>query len=344
MSSHPSYKLIRIWSLPAITALATILVAAASEIESGWARLRALPAERRLKLVDTLKKFDLVYSREQQQALRDLDRRINELPAAERNEYFSVLHRYHNWLNQLPENKQSDVNDKPPGERMAVVNKLIADFPVPRAMTSRFLQVADLGDHSPLELAAIFKIWQAMPAARRREIEGMHVVPKRLDALFKFAEKKELPREIKPPALEETEWIAKLEDFLRVELKRPMLLNLDMKKKQETVALRSEIMRRMAINYHFMAHPPPAVTPERLDDFVAAFPPWLKSTFDPFPPDEARRRLTVVYRLIYPHPEEMKVVDRPAAARGAARQGSNPPAAPAGTAGKPQTAPGASPF
>jgi len=336
------HNMIRIWGVPAATALATVLVAAASELERGWERLRSLPAERRLKLVENLKKFDLVYTPKQQQDLRELDRRINALSPDEQSYYLSVLHAYHNWLNQLPEAKQSDLNDKPPGERMAVVSKLLVTYPAPRAMTSPFLQIADLGDYSPLELAAVYKIWQAIPAAQRTAIENRPAVPKRQEAVLKFAENKNLPREIKPPALEETEWIGKLEDFLRVG-RRPALLLPELKKK-ETTALRNEIMRRMAINYHFMVHPPPVVTPERLNDFLAAFPPWLKSTFDPFPPDEARRRLTIVYRLVYPHPAEMKAVERPAAAPAAPGPGPNAPRAPGVPAGKPQTPPGASPF
>jgi hypothetical protein len=332
---------LRIWAPPVVTALATIMVAATTELDRGWERLKSLPAERRQKLVENLKKFDLVYTPKQQQALRDFDRRINELPPEQRNNYFSVLHRYHNWLNQLPENMRSDLNEKPPGERMAVVSKLLLDHPVPRAKTSQFLQIADLGDHSPLELAAIFKIWQAIPPAGRQQIEMLPSVPKRQEALYKFADKKNLPKEIKPPALEETEWLTKLEDFLRA--RRPMLLLPDLKKK-ETFAVRSEIMRRMAINYHFVVHAPPTVTSERLDDFAAAFPPWLRNAFDPFPPDEARRRLAVVYRLVYPPPAEMKPAEKSAATRPPPQPGAAAPREPGSPAGKPQSPSGASPF
>ncbi len=316
MSFSTKRNLIRVWGVPAVTALATILVAAASEMDRGWERLRSLPADRRLKLVETLKKFDLVYTPKQRQDLRELDRRINELPAAERSYYFSVLHGYHNWLNQLPENKQSDLSDKPPGERMAVVSKLIADYPIPQATTSRFMQVADLGEYSPLELAAVYRIWQAMPPAQRERIERLDAVPKRQDALFRFADKNRLPREIKPPELDESAGMAKVEEFLR-SARRPMVLFPQLKKILETAGPRSETVRRMTINYYFVANPPHAVTPERLDDFMAAFPPWLRTTFDPFPPDEARRRLSIVYRLVYPHPAEMKAGERPPPTRAA---------------------------
>ena len=74
-------------------------------------------------------------------------------------------------------------------------------------------------------------------------------------------------------------------------------------------------MRRQAINYYFSEHPPKSVTPERLSEFLAAFPPWLQSAFDPHPPEEAQRRLTIVYRLVFPHPSEIKLSPKPVGRR-----------------------------
>ena len=57
--------------------------------------------EQRQRLVENLQKFDLVYSADQQRALRDLDRRINELEPARQAQYLAALRRYHNWLDEL---------------------------------------------------------------------------------------------------------------------------------------------------------------------------------------------------------------------------------------------------
>jgi len=338
MSLDIKHHLLRVLGVPAISALATILVAAAVDPDRNWVRLRALPVEQRLKLVDTLKKFDLLYTREQQQALRDLDRRINELEPAKRAEYFAVLRRYHNWLNRLPEKQQDELTDKPAGERLSLVKKLVAEYPLSRPMTTQFLQITDLGDYSPFELAALFKIWQDLPPDRRRQIEKMVAVPKRHEALFKSGAEHDIPREIKPPDFDDKQWVSQFEKF--AQLKRPNLLFNELKKKQEV--LRGEIMRREAINYYFLknrtlSH---AVAPERLVDFVAAFPPWLQSAFDAYPPDEARRRLTIVYRLVFPFPAEMKASPRPPAPPA----GQNPARAAPSKAGKGQAAPGVSPF
>ena len=41
-----------------------------------------------------------------------------------------------------------------------------------------------------------------------------------------------------------------------------------------------DLVRRQAINHYFVENPPKPVAPERLSEFLAAFPPWLQSAFD----------------------------------------------------------------
>ena len=84
MGSDIKRKITRAWSLAALSALAMILVAAGVDLDQSWTRLRQLPREQRLKLIESLRRFDLVLKPEQQQSLRDLDRRIAELPLEQR--------------------------------------------------------------------------------------------------------------------------------------------------------------------------------------------------------------------------------------------------------------------
>ncbi len=70
-----------------------------------------------------------------------------------------------------------------------------------------------------------------------------------------------------------------------------------------------------------------AVKSDRLAAFVAAFPTFIQSSFEQYPPDEAQRRLTIVYRLVFPPGEEMKPV--PAASPPPSGTGSAP-----GTSGR----------
>jgi hypothetical protein len=340
MSLHTKHPVVRFLGLPAISALATIMVAAAADLDRNWARLRALPGAKRTKLVDSIKKFDLLYTRDQQQALRDIDRRINELEPSKQIEYFDVLRRYHDWLNRLPEKEQEELRDTAPAERLSRVRKLVAQYPVPTVSTGRFVQTTDLGDYSPFELAAFFKIWQIAPAARRARIELFPAVPKRHEALFNVGAEHKIPREIIPPDFDEKHWASKFESF--VAKKRPNGFHNELKKKQEIV--QAEIRRRQAINYYFLENKPHSVAPDRLAEFVAAFPPWLRSAFDAYPPDEAQRRLTIVYRLVFPYPDEMKQSSRPAANAAGARAAPGPTRGGTNPAGTGRARPGTSPF
>ena len=340
MSSHTKHHPLRVWGLAAISTVATILVAATVDPGRNWVRLRALPGEQRQKLAETLKKFDLLYTHDQQRALRDLDRRLDELEPAKRTEYFAVLRHYHNWLNRLPEKKQTELSDMAPAERLSLVKKLVADYPVPKTKTARFLQIMDLGDYSPFELAALVKIWQVLTPARRSQLERLAATPKRHALLFEWGAEQNISREIRPPDFDDNRWAREFENFAHA--KRPALLLNDLKKKQESI--RAEIVRRQAINYYFLENRPHTVSPEKLAAFLEAFPPWLQSVFDPYPPDEARRRLTIVYRLVFPFPAEMKAGSRPSAPQAGARSGPTPAREAPAPAGKGPAAPGSSPF
>jgi hypothetical protein len=296
-------KAIRAWGLALISMLAVILVAAGVDLDQRWARLGDLPKEQRLKLLENLRRFDLVLRPDQQQAVRELDRRIAELPPERRVQYLAALHRYCNWVDHLPENRQDELLDKPPGERMPEIRKLVAaNNPVPRADTGRFLRIADLGVFSPFELAAVFKIWQVLTPNQRREVERIPVGPQALEAIFRLGKAQDLDREIKPADYDEERWLTDMEDHLRE--KRPALLLDDLKKKGDP--RRPQILRRQAINFYFLDKKQAAVNPDRLAAFVASFPPFIQTSFEQFPPDEARRRLTIVYRLVFPPGEEMK--------------------------------------
>ncbi len=333
---------IRFWAVPVISALATMLVAATVDPSGNWDRLRALPLEARQRLVENLQKFDLLYSPDQQAALRELDRRINELDQAQQVQYLATAHRYHNWLEGLPEKRQDELKEKPPGERMELIKKLLKDHPVPRASTARFLQVVDVGDYSPFELATIYQIWQSMSAAERQQVEKMQPGPRR-NRLFGSEEAKKIAAEFKRQAIDEVKWVHELEVFAENHKNAFFLQEL---KTSEDGGRPHEVLRRQAINFHFLHenYRPKPVDPDRLDAFLMSFPPWLISRFDHHSPDEARRRLSVVYRLVFPPGHEIKQESRPAAPAAGARTSPAPSRGTPSPAGKPSSATGTSPF
>jgi hypothetical protein len=331
---------IRFWGLPAISALATMLVAATVDPGGNWDRLHALPKEARHRLVENLQKFDLLYSAEQQRALRELDRRINELESPQQVQYLSTAHRYHNWLDSLPEKKQDELKEKPPNERMDLVRKLLKDHPVPRASTARFLQFVDVGDYSPFELATIYQIWRSMAQEERQQVERMQPAARR-KRLFGKEGAKKIAMDFEQ-AFDEAKWVRELEAY--AEKHKSAFLLQELKSGED--GRPREVLRRQAINFHFLDenHRPKPVDPDRLGDFLTSFPSWLRSRFDHHSPDEARRRLTVVYRLVFPPGHEIEHDSRPANPPTGARTGPAPSRATPGPAGKPSSGAGASPF
>jgi hypothetical protein len=292
---------IRFWVVPAISALATLLVAATVDSDDNWARLRTLPRLERQRLAENLKKFDLVYDAKQQASLRDLDRKVNELEPGQRAQYLAAMRRYHNWLASLPDPAQDTIQNKAPGERMELIKKLVKDHPVPRAATARFLQVIDVGDFSPFELAAMHEIWQSMSAADRHQVENMMPNARR-QAFLRKGEAKRVAALQKANTFDEPEWVNALE--VVAQNRQLVAVLQEMKTKED--GRPGEILRRQAINFHFLekAHPA-AVDPARLAEFLASFPPWLQTCFDHHSPDEAKRRLTIVYRLVFPPGNEI---------------------------------------
>jgi hypothetical protein len=315
-------RAITLGGLAGISTLATILVAAADP-DLAWGRLKAMPPEERQRLLDNVKKFDLIYSPEQQRSLREIDRRINELEPDRQASFLAALRRYHNWLSRLPDNKRDELSATATTERLAVVKKLVKDHPVPRAQTPLFLRITDLGDYSPFELAAFFKIWQVLTADQKQQIEKMPG-PNRRGALLAKGEAKQVPGEITPADFAEPHWIRRAETDLHK--LRPAVLAMFQKMKKNGEPRAAEIYRRLAANSYFVDNPPKPVTPDRLDAFLAAYPGWIQASFLGYPPDEAQRRLTIVYRLVFPHPTEMKPVTKTAAPGARTNAGSGQPA------------------
>jgi len=285
-----------------VSTLGFLLVAAAIDRQASLARLGSMPDSWREELFDKLRRFDLVLTPEQRASVLQIDSYIQSLEPERRLEALAAARRFHAWLGTLPENVRDDILARPPGERMSEIRKLLAKHPIPHTETPRLLQLIEIGEYSPFELASIYRIWQALTDAERKQIERLPPGPRRAEELFHRGQKKGIERETIPADFDERHWVAYVEAALK---KRPIFLLEELKKKGET-ARREQILRRQAVNAYLIAHPTPQVTPERLEQFAASFPEWIQASFDPFPPDEARRWLSVAYRLVFPPGSEIK--------------------------------------
>lgn len=303
----------------ALSTTAVLIVAAcgaSARVSTALERLRGMSPARKQLLREKVERFELQSSAEQQQPLRELDRRLAGLSEEERTHYFAVLRRYHNWLESLPERDRDRLQTQPPAERWPMIKTLSSKYPVPREDTPYWLKLTDLGGGSPFEVAAAFRTWQSLGPAQRRDIESQPSATQRREKLLESARSLKLPREIRPDGFRLDEWLPKVESKLgELRATDPESSDLLTRKepRAEATARRAQelkdrvrplLLRRLAMNLYFLEQPPPSVKPDRLAQFLAAMPPWLRSTFDTYPADEARRRLTTIYRLVYPHPEE----------------------------------------
>jgi hypothetical protein len=287
-----------------LSAMAVLLAAAATGYDANRERLRGLPPDQRERLLGNLRRFDLELTPEQQTAARALDSRLAEMIPEQRAQYLAALRRYHDWLNSLPENRQDELSAKPAGERMALVRKLIAEWRVPIGDTPLLMGVVEPGGLSVFELASAYKIWQELPADERTAIEQrVNQDRARREELFRRGSrlKPPIPRETRPDDYDEEKRIGLVQEHLKKD--RPLLAGdakADEASNDPAALFRHNVLRRRAINLFVReARGVRAVTPDRLVRFVSTLPGWIQSTLDPLPPDEARRRLTVAYRLVF---------------------------------------------
>jgi Protein of unknown function (DUF3106) len=325
--------------------MAVILVAAASEHDPSVERLRNMPGDERSRLLKNLRDFDLELTPEQQAAIREMDRRLAALSPDQRAHYLTVLRRYHAWLSSLPEQRQNELAAKPPGERTALIRKLIQEHPVPLGESPPLLRVIEPGEYSPFEVASAYKIWQLLSERQRAELEHVNAEQTRRESLFRIGAKGKnaIPRETTPHDFDEEKWLDQTKVYLGRMRPMVMLESLAKSKTDETVkkrvdTLRPEILRRQAINHYVSQAKVRPVDPERLARFIAALPPWIPPSFDSLSPDEARRRLTFAYRLVFPEPEEIGAIRKPA--EGAAKSHATPTPK-AGTPSTPKRKPAA---
>lgn len=298
--------------------LVLALLAGASEQEN-WQRLRSMPLERRVMLAKRLEEFDRL-SRDEKAEIRTLDEKLAALPPADQANYRAVLRRYHLWLETLTADQRKELSAAPLDQKMMLVERFRAEQAKDRdgGAIPLVFQLADLRGRSPFELAHLLQIWFALSPAQRAEVEKAGV----RDRIPKL---RELGRQVKVPAqgqLTKAQEEAVLKQMDRSITKGVLRAQLKKAESEKPILDR----RRLAVNYYFLANPPRPVEAVNLFQFESAMPSWLRATFDHLPPEEAKRRLTILYRLIYPAGTEIPAPRaKPSEAPGAPAR----PAAPA---------------
>lgn len=354
--------------LLACLTVVTPTTAVAGETEN-WARLKAMPRERRVALAKNLERFDALDRDDRAQILK-LDEYVAGRSPTEQAHFRTVLRRYHLWVQSLPDDQKEQLRRSQPGrERMILVARLHASQQVSVASASATplsVQILPVVPIPVVDCAGLLKDWLALTPDERAGIEKRNPRPPELINAARKAAGTRVER-IKPfqelPDADQATLLRNLEAELKtnVDVVSWLRARMDTAKEGNTEkALKKEAInekgarkaginaglfkRHVAENYYFLRRPPKSVSPENLGRFVAAMPALLRPSLDMLPPDEARRRVTVLYRLVYPHPQEMPV-PKPATtpAKGAPAKPAVPAAAPKGAppAATPQPKPGA---
>lgn len=320
------------WAVPAAVFVLAILAGAALWDENRERYLQ-LPTEARDALLETLNRFDRELRPEQQRAVRAIDDRLAAMPADERDALLVVLRRYHNWLASLPEPIRDDLLSRPTSERLDRMRGLFAKYPLPNEEARSPLDFIQTGGTGIFELAALCKTWLAIPPRDRARIDGLPVGDRR-EELHRLGRELDIPRELVPDDFALEPWIERADARIK-ELregatnpndwigKLETRINAAAERQADGKSRVPPFLNRLAVNLYLQEHVPThPVDPIRLSRFLEALPSWVQSAFYPFPGDEAKRRLTLVYRLVFPHPEEFQAPSRapasPAAAPGAA--------------------------
>lgn len=274
-----------------------VLTASSPRTEDGnWDRLRSMPLERRAHLHSQLKAFDLLTNVEKE-SVRSLDRKLAAEPEEDRGNYYEVLRRYHLWVESLPESKREELNATPPNKRLALVSKIRTEQSATGRRESTYFQLAEIRNISPYNVAELVKIWLELTPAEQAAVSKV-ADNERRPKLLQLGREKKIASVTKPNhAAMELTFDHAIKRFPELKKQSDELVK---------VQFKEGFKHRVADHYAFLENPPAKVKPEQLLLFDRAIPSWVRSGLEPLPPDEARRRLTILYRIIFPAGTEMK--------------------------------------
>ncbi|MDX2035728.1 MAG: hypothetical protein SFX72_03670 [Isosphaeraceae bacterium] len=306
-----------------LAGVAVAIVAAASTptaLDRNLERLRSMPHEERILLARALDEFEKL-GPEDRAAIEKIDRQIQALDPTARSNYLNTLRRYHLWLSRLSAADRAKIADAPDdAARFAIVEKLRKTTPstssLVRTPGQLGVPIGDIGSIAPIELGNLIRVWFALDDRERARIESFPVV-RRIAELSAIG----FQRRIEVRRLPEADQFAARKELEELPLYKSLLANI--RGRQDKSKLDSKVggllkkklenrpqvlanpLNHLVESHYFVQHPPIRVEPSNLARFAAALPSWVKDSIDPLPAEEARRRLTILYREIYPHPQEM---------------------------------------
>jgi hypothetical protein len=255
-----------------------------------------MPVEQRKLLAKNLERFDKL-DRKERDAIEALDRELQDADPTVRARYLSVMRRYHLWLRSLPEEKRLQVESAPPDQRLDMVVKLLKSDPAAKSANTVWTQSSALSPKLLLQQAYWIKIWFSLTPEERKPFNNPEHANTRLTKLEELGRRKGITAER-----------AKMEDAMKETVARPLQAQTKLRNQYLTrkAAAKAERGRQLLdeLLYVRFAHPAP-VDPANLRRFANVIPSWIRESLDPLPPDAAKHRITLLYRMIYPEGEEI---------------------------------------
>lgn len=300
---HPLAKAV------ASLALAVVVLGAGpagAELD-GWRRLAVMPLSQRQRLAENLKRFDAL-SPSQQRAIESLDAAVNGLSEVEQQRHVNLLNKYHIWLSNQPPGTRERLASLEPSVRLKAVEEERSkqrerrDSMRGRAgLVADQIQVSALVTESMRVSAIETRLWFMLEPDQRKTILA-----------------KANPRDQRRQLQEIVEADAKLQAARQAlgqdlgvdlkELREAALRKLDRAKRpnlNKNGPLMQEL-QRVAELKRFVRNQTPAPTSARnLERFDQSMPPWVRESMDSLPPDAAQTRLRLLYRLVFPSPDEL---------------------------------------
>jgi hypothetical protein len=286
-----------------------------------------MPLSRREALLKNLDRFRALPAAEQH-AIRELDRRIAEEDPAVRARHLTLLRRYHVWLAGLPEAQRKAMEAASPNERLNLINEALRAESTGGVAHARndariWTQLTNLSPVLLVDQSHWIRLWLGLTPEQRQAIQKKGLSEsERVRLLEQFGLENGMRDE--RPAIRRAEADA----LLRTIEDRPRLKK---KYEQSKAAAKRAMVGRINERRSLMEHADAQVDRAQLDQFVASIPSWLLSPVDSLPPDAARLRMRVLYRMIFPEGTEMPRVEQPRPKPATKSETpSTPPAAPVG--------------
>ncbi len=306
-------------------------IALGSEPEDNLARLRAMSRDERERFSKKLAEFDAMEPG-QREAIRSLNESLAEAEPESRARYLSVLRRYHVFYQNLPPEKRRAIDQATdPAKKLELIGKYKAEPKRSQQEIRRYADVIQISALSPLRLRELsthlfvyFKLDPVKDAKDRAELARTNDPVKRRVFVRSLIQSHSLGSLVRQENAEFRIADAKVNKYLdrveselgKADVERAKRAKLDPAKlgpktKDEFEKRRRAVLNKLDEIQVFHDFDPTTVESANLDRFEAALPAWARESIDPLPPDAARRRMKVLYRLVFPPGEEMPVSKTP---------------------------------